>query len=1324
MSHIVVKRPPRALPSEVSTQEIVLQPPPELPRGHQESVLMQLLPTLGMGGSVVFFFTSGQPFMRIMGMVMIASTVAMSIAMVVRFRRGSQGQLADMRRDYLSYLAQTRRTAVDTARTQRDAQYFLHPSPEQLWALVAEGSRVWERRPGDEDFAQVRIGLGPQALASPLIAPETGPVEQLEPLTAGAMQRFLAVHGSLDDLPMAVSLRAFYHVTVSGDPQSVRSSARAVVGSLAALHSPEDLLVVVAAGRESLPHWEWAKWLPHAQAPGAVDGAGSRRLIGGDARELEDLLATRLTGRPRFHPNAAPLPEEPHVVVVLDGLSLPPDSMLANPEGLQGVTVLEVVPGEPASVGGDLSVVVHPGSLRLESGHGVVYEGTPDTLSHESAEALARQLAPLRMASGGDDDEPLLANLEFTDLLNLGDAASVDTKRTWRPRSLAERLRVPIGLGEDGRPVMLDLKEAAQEGMGPHGLCVGATGSGKSELLRTLVLGLAVTHSSETLNFVLADFKGGATFAGMAQMPHVAAVITNLADDLTLVDRMGDSIRGELNRRQEMLRDAGNYANIHDYEKARAAGAALQPIPSLVLVIDEFSELLTAKPDFIEMFVQIGRIGRSLGVHLLLASQRLEEGRLRGLETYLSYRIGLRTFSAAESRAALGVPDAYELPNVPGSGFLKFGTDEMVRFKAAYVSGVYRSGAQRSVLGGGPLPVDRRPVLFTAAEVPVQYVPVPQQRAAGPEGPEIDDALADTVLDVIVRRLEAQGPAAHQVWLPPLDSPPSLDALLPGLTAVQGRGLTQPGYDGAGRLVVPVGLVDKPYEQRRDPLWVDFSGAAGHMQIVGGPQSGKSTLLRTIVSAFALTHTPHEVQFYGLDFGGGGMAAIAGLPHVGGVASRLDPERVRRTVAEVYGVLTRREEYFRSAGIPSIADFRTRRARGDIQVSDQPWGDVFLVIDGWGNFRTEYEALDQVVLDIAARGLGYGVHVILTASRSMEVRSSLKDHLMNRLELRLGDTMDSELDRKVAANVPAGVPGRGQAPQKLHFMAAVPRIDGLTSDTDLSDATQALATEVSRHWTSSVAPEVRLLPREFPSAELPPGDRFPRRGVAFGLDEDNLEPVFVDFEQDPFFLVFGESEAGKSNLLRLLIKQLTERYSGDECKLFVVDNRRSLLDVTPASHLAEYIPMSNSMDHHMSALANLMQRRTPTADVTAQQLRERSWWRGPTVYVVIDDYDLVSTSSGNPLAGLTELLPFARDVGVRFIIARSTAGAGRASYEPFMQRMKELGAQGVVLAGDPGEGDLLGGIRPRPMPVGRGVFVSRRRGKPLVQVGLVPELTY
>lgn len=200
--------------------------------------MMQLLPMLGMGGSVVFFFMTPNPIMRIMGMIMIASTIAMAISMLVRFRRGTQGQLADMRRDYLKYLTQTRRAVLRTARQQRDAQFYLHPSPEQLWALVAEGSRVWERRVGDADFAHVRIGLGGQELATPLVAPDTAPVDELEPLTAGAMQQFLTTHSTLDGLPMAVSLRAFYHLTISGEAGSARATARAMVGALASLHSP------------------------------------------------------------------------------------------------------------------------------------------------------------------------------------------------------------------------------------------------------------------------------------------------------------------------------------------------------------------------------------------------------------------------------------------------------------------------------------------------------------------------------------------------------------------------------------------------------------------------------------------------------------------------------------------------------------------------------------------------------------------------------------------------------------------------------------------------------------------------------------------------------------------------------------------------------------------------------------------------------------------------------------------------------------------------------------------------------------------------------
>ncbi|MGO4758560.1 type VII secretion protein EccC, partial [Streptomyces sp. 2MCAF27] len=191
MSQVVVKRQPRALPPEVPSEELRLESPPELPRGQQEGVLMQLLPTLGMASSMVYFFMPGAaPMMKIMGVMMMFSTLGMTVAMFIRHRQGSQGQLADMRRDYLKYLAQTRRTVRRTARAQRDAQFYLHPSPDQLWSVVAEGSRVWERRANDNDFGQIRIGLGSQQLSTPLVAPDTAAVDDLEPLTAGAMQKF------------------------------------------------------------------------------------------------------------------------------------------------------------------------------------------------------------------------------------------------------------------------------------------------------------------------------------------------------------------------------------------------------------------------------------------------------------------------------------------------------------------------------------------------------------------------------------------------------------------------------------------------------------------------------------------------------------------------------------------------------------------------------------------------------------------------------------------------------------------------------------------------------------------------------------------------------------------------------------------------------------------------------------------------------------------------------------------------------------------------------------------------------------------------------
>ncbi|KXK61107.1 secretion protein EccC [Micromonospora rosaria] len=1333
MSTVVIKRPPRRPAPEIPVGELPVDGPPEIPAstgGRWQQLLMVLPMVGGTVAMAMMFGRGGGAYSYVVGGMFGLSSVAM-LATSWGAASGSpkKSEMMAARREYLRHLAALRRRVRQTAGQQRAGLYYRHPDPGHLWSTV-ESHRVWERRPTDPDFAVVRVAVGPQTLATPLVPPVTRPLEELEPMTAGALRRFLDVYSVVPDLPVALSLRSFARVFVRdaagggrGDAVVPGSTAgldaraagvtgaqaltRAMLTQLAVFHAPDELLVAVCAGPERRAAWEWVKWLPHAHHPARTDALGPVRLVASSAAELERLLDEVLAARPRFSPTG-PATDGPHVVVVLDGADLTGATELTGDGGIDAVTVLDLDTPPPRLLDRfALLLEIRDGRLHSHSADGHAEVGTADRLAVADAEAVARRLAPLRLATParGPDAAPG-AELGLPELLGIGDPENFTAEQGWAPRSARDRLRVPIGVGTDGGAIELDLKESAQDGMGPHGLLIGATGSGKSELLRTLVLGLAATHSSEQLNVVLVDFKGGATFASFDRLPHTAAVITNLADALPLVDRMVDAINGELVRRQELLRRAGNFASLRDYERARSAGTPLAPLPSLLLVCDEFSELLSAKPDFIDLFVQIGRLGRSLGVHLLLASQRLEEGRLRGLDTHLSYRIGLRTFSALESRTVLGVPDAYELPRSPGHGYLRFGTEPLVRFRAAYVSGPARRRGAATATGATGAP---RLLTFST-----HHVPLPEPAVPAPAATE--EAGAESLLDVLVDRLAGQGPPAHQVWLPPLGDPPALDDLLGPVGTDPARGVTVGNPELQGALQVPVAVVDKPYEQRRDLLWLSLEGAAGHVAVVGAPQSGKSNLLRTLVCALALTHTPTEAQVYCLDFGGGGLAALRDLPHVGGVTGRSDPTAVRRTVGEVVTVLADREHRFAELGVESMAAYRRRRAALATtgQPVTDPFGDVFLVVDGWATLRGEYDDLEPLITDLATRGLSYGVHVVASAVRWTDFRPAIRDLFGSRIELRLNDPSDSMVARRAAANVPEATPGRGVTAGSLHFLTALPRLTGPGWETvDLVKA-------VADGWAGPPAPPVRLLPPVLPYADL---DLTATTGLRLpvGIAEADLRPVLLDFAAEPHFVVFGDAECGKSSFLRALATSITRRFTPEQARVILVDYRRSLLGaIDDLPHLIGYGTAAAHTTDLVESSAGYLQQRIPGPEVTPTQLRERSWWSGPELFVLVDDYDLVSSGPANPLRALEEFLPQARDVGLHLVLARRSGGAARAQFEPIVQRLRELSTAGLVMTGSPDEGPLVGPVRPGPLPPGRGRLVTRREGVRLVQLAHLP----
>ncbi len=1291
--------------------EVNLEPPPELSRPLPRNVLGTLMPVVLVAGLVGFIVITGaNTTSMLMGGMMAMSMVGMLVNQGGRPGK-SPAAVDEERKHYQRYLAQMRIVVRDAAAAQRAAQIWAHPDPEALIG-VARSRRMWERRRTDRDYCQVRLGRGTQRLATPMVPPQSGRVEEWEPVSALALRRLVRAHALVADLPIAVDLRGFPAVSIVGD--DARPLARAMILQACAFHTPDDLIVAVVSCGANRARWEWVKWLPHAQHPTESDAVGRIRMIGDGLLQVEDWLRAQLADRARFSKTETRRVDGPHVIIVLDGAILTGEERVIVGDGLSGVTLIEI-----CGAGGTLAA---RRGLRLESSGGRVGALTPtavewwgeaDVVSAELAESIARELAPWRVgADSATTDQPLVGATGLMGLLGLGDAATFDLASAWRPRSIRDRLRIPIGLSADGSPVELDIKEAADGGMGPHGLIIGATGSGKSEVLRTLVMGLAATHSSSALNFVLIDFKGGATFLGLQDLPHVAAVITNLSDDLAMVDRMRDALSGEMNRRQELLRNAGNFASVKDYERARENGGNLEPLPSLLIVCDEFTELLAQKSDFAELFVAIGRLGRSLSMHLLLASQRLEEGRMRGLDSHLSYRIGLKTFSAAESRAVLDVPDAYELPPVPGSGFLKFDTTSMIRFKAAYVSGAY---APVTLAAETVLAADRRPRIFGSEYVQIPLPDTDTDTDTDTDGDPGTDVggVERSVLDVMVKRLVGRGPPAHGVWLPPLTESPTVNQLLPPISTSD-RGLGPVGWQGNGRLQVPIAVLDRPYEQRRDLMWADFAGASGNGVVVGGPQSGKSTLLSSIITALALTHTPDEVQFYCVDLGGGALAALADLPHVGDVASRGAVDVVRRMVAEMVTVMKEREAGFRKLGIVSMVAFRAAGAAG--RLPDEKFGDVFLVIDGWGTFRSEFEELEAPVAALAQQGLSYGVHILLAANRWAEIRPAMKDMMGSRFELRLGDPAESEIDRRSAAGVPARIPGRGLSSEKLHFLTALPRIDSMSTADDLALGMAAMVAAHRAAWSGSDAPKVRLLPTFLPYSALPtPEQDGHRKDLPVGISEATLQPVHLDFNAEPHFLVLGDAECGKTTFLSTLAHQLISRNTPGQAKILLVDYRRTLLQAIPQEYLAGYAAGAGVLTAMIDDVRTLLQSRLPGPNTTPEQLRSRSWWSGAELFVLVDDYDLVATPAGNPLAPLVEFLPQARDVGLHLVICRRAGGAGRTMYEPLMQRIRELAAPGVLMSGSRDEGVLLGTMRPSAMPPGRGTLVSRRIGQQLIQ---------
>jgi S-DNA-T family DNA segregation ATPase FtsK/SpoIIIE len=519
--------------------------------------LFLLMPLLSSISMAAFLMSEGKKVLILLGIAFVLLSVGVTVGIRMQVRGSARKQKLRGRDRYLEHLNEVRDAARQVADDQRVIAAWQYPSPYRLWAISTQRRRVWERRVTDSDFLRVCAGVGEAPLSTPVrLATRNDPTVEYDASAKAAADRLITSMSTVSSQPAVVDLARAGVVSVVGPFAVARGVVRAMLCQVAVLHAPDDVALALVTGGQD---WGWAKWLPHTYERETTGEAGVVPLVSEGFEGIADYLQTALDGARQPPPRWAPPGDRDRadtrrrLVVVLDHYdprtawarsSLATDLLeAAGPRG--GITVICIVEREDDEpTRADVRVRVEDdGALTLEgrqadqrsSVTGVVAEWSESRL----CEAIARALAPLRLSAEGE--EILAQVVSLPEMLGVSDLDAFDPGTLWVAADDEAVLRIPIGFDASGQPLDLDLKESAQGGMGPHGLIVGATGSGKSELLRTLVAGLAMTHSPELLSLVLVDFKGGATFAPVTELPHVAGLITNLIDDLALVDRVRDA---------------------------------------------------------------------------------------------------------------------------------------------------------------------------------------------------------------------------------------------------------------------------------------------------------------------------------------------------------------------------------------------------------------------------------------------------------------------------------------------------------------------------------------------------------------------------------------------------------------------------------------------------------------------------------------------------------------------------------------------------------------------------------------------------------------
>ena len=1237
----IYKRSPRVVKAEPHTK-VQIKAPEKPEKQKKGELVKQILPSCVMIVATVLMsmFMNRGMFM----LVMVAATGAtMIITVVTHFddRKTRKAEEKERKISYNEYLLAKRKELFARTEEYKDAVSYQNLKLNEIESEVRSYSgRIYERNINDDDFLTVSLGTAPGEPSFKIECEldDFGRKEEKQ------YREMLSVYNNfriVDNIPYVIDLKKS-HLGIVGRPDYARERLRDIATQIAFFQSYHDVCIVPVVGEENKAEYDWMRYLPHTEirsinVSSVITSENQRdQVLGHITRELKARSMTRDESKKetRFAPHYVFIIDEPKLIInhsIMEhlkeegsdlGFTLIFTTQLENnlPENVK--TILEI---EAKAEG---TVIMNEGFLA--------YKKIGFDESEIDFETLARRLKPIIHNKGVTTQIP--ESISFLDLYDAKTVEDIDIKSLWGRNATHKSLSVPLGVRGKGDIVNLDLHERAH---GPHGLVAGTTGSGKSEILQSYILSLACNFHPHDVGFLLIDYKGGGMANLFTDLPHLLGTITNLDGSESM--RALASIKSELKRRQDVFNKNG-VNNINKYSEKFRAGEASEPMPHLFIISDEFAELKKEQPEFMAELVSTARVGRSLGVHLILATQKPTGVVDDQIWSNSRFKLCLKVQDESDSRELLKTGDAANITQ-PGRAYLQVGNNEIFElFQSAYSGGIYGTESE----GSG---VDDR--IYVINELG-QGKLINGDLSRGEES----TVGKLTQLDAVVQRIkkiyeEEPCTQVEKPWLPPLAEEIVNTKIM---SYVAG---TRPDVS------FDVGIIDMPDRQAQDVYTHNFA-KSGNMVLFGTSKVGKSTAATNLILSLAAKNTPESLNMYIVDFGNAALFGLKSLPQVADYISFDDEEKFRKLRNLLSDEISERKRKFAKANVTTLEMYN------DSAVEKLPA--ILIVIDNYDIVKEISYELEDYFTQLTRDGIGVGIYTFATATRANAMRYAVLNNFGARICNFLSD--DSEITSLIGRSEYKLFDIKGRAlvaRDNVYLMqeyVPAPISDPIIYRDSIAD----MVSEISAR-SSSRARAIPMLPDKLEAYDLikRKGDDGRTEDVAIGLDSEIVDVVYL--EKPGITLVLGPSGAGKTELLKHICAQI------DTSRLHVSDSKKAELHMLKEDLGERYISTADDdlegFIRKLDAMASKREARYLASDKTKSA--KQFYQELPNEYIVIDDAMWLAEIASDYSSTLSKAIDKAVTTDVRIVVSADSKKMPVVAMDEFTKMIK--GADRGILLG-------------------------------------------